>query len=80
MTLTAEADSLPTDEKKLLDDHGLVGCHSSRSNDLSVHARIDSSEYFRLTWEFNDDLNGHSAIFQITFGKKTGGVSTESRE
>ena len=33
--LTAEADSLPTDEKKLLDDYGLTGCHSSRSNDLS---------------------------------------------
>ena len=46
--LTAEADSLPTDEKELLDDNGLVGCHSSRSNDLSVHARIDSSGYIRL--------------------------------
>ena len=34
--LTAEADSLPTDEQKLLHDYGLVGCHSSRSNDLSV--------------------------------------------
>ena len=32
--LTAEADSLPTDEKMLLDDYGLVRCHSSRSNDL----------------------------------------------
>ena len=40
--LTAEADSLPTDEKELLDVYGLVGCHSSRSNGLSVHARIDS--------------------------------------
>ena len=46
--LTAEADSLPTDEKELLDDDGLVGCHSCRSNDLSVHARIDSSGYIRL--------------------------------
>ena len=81
VTLTAEADSLPPDEKKLLDDHDLVGCHStSRSNDLSVHARIDSSEYVRLKWEFNDDKNGHAAIFEVTFGKKTGGVSTESRE
>ena len=41
--LTAEADSFPIEEKELLDDHGLVGCHSSRSNDLSVHVRIDSS-------------------------------------
>ena len=39
--LTSEADSLSTDDKKLLVDFGLVGCHSSRSNDLSVHARID---------------------------------------
>ena len=30
--LTAKADILPTDEKELLDDYGLVGCHSSRSN------------------------------------------------
>ena len=41
--LMTEADSLLTDEKELLDDHGLVGCPSSRNNDLSVHARIDSS-------------------------------------
>ena len=46
--LTAEADSLSTDEKESLDDCGLVGCHSSRSNDLSVHAGIDSSGYIRL--------------------------------
>ena len=38
--LTAEADSLPTDDKELLEDYGLVECHSRRSNDLSVHARI----------------------------------------
>ena len=34
VVLTAEADRSPTDEEKLLDDHGLVGCQSSRSNDL----------------------------------------------
>ena len=44
--LTAEADSLPTDEKELLEDYGLVECHSSRSNDLSVHARNDSTGMF----------------------------------
>ena len=49
--LTAEADSLPTDAKELLDDYGSVGCHSSNSNDLSVHARINSSGHIRL--------NGH---------------------
>ena len=45
MILTAEADSIPTGAKELLHDDGLVGCHSSRSNDLSVHARINSSGY-----------------------------------
>ena len=49
--LTAEADSLPTDEKQLLEDYGLVGCHSSRRNDLSVHARIDSTGYVRFLWD-----------------------------
>ena len=37
--LTAEDDRVPRDEKELLDDYGLVGWHSSRSNDLPVHAR-----------------------------------------
>ena len=69
--LTGEADSLPTDEKELLGDHGLVGCHSSRINDLSVHARINSSGYIRLQWESDDDRNGHAAIFEVKFGKKT---------
>ena len=78
--LTAKADSLPTDEKELLDDYGLVGCHSSRSNDLSVHARIDSSRYVRLLWESDDDRNGHAAIFESKFNKKTERATTESRE
>ena len=69
--LTAEADSLPTDEKKLLDDCRLVVCHSSRSNDLSVHARIDSSGYVRLLWESDDDRNGHAATFEVKFGKRS---------
>ena len=33
-------------KKELLDHYGSVGCHSSRSNDLSVHARIDPSRIF----------------------------------
>ena len=78
--LTAKADSLPTDEKELLDDYGLVGCHSSRSNDLSVHARIDSSRYVRLLWESDDDRNGYAAIFEVKFGKKTERTTTDSRE
>ena len=69
--LTAKADSLPTDKKELLDDYGLVGCHSSRYNDLSVHARIDSSEHVRLSWESDDDRKGHAAIFEVMFGKRS---------
>ena len=53
--LTAEADGIPKDEKESLDDYGLVGCRSSRSNDLSVHARIDSSGHVRLVWESDDE-------------------------
>ena len=63
--LTAEADSLPTDAKKLLHGHGLVGCHSRRSNDLSAHA---------------DNRNGHAAFFEFKFGKKTNRATEASRE
>ena len=78
--LTAEADSLPTDAMQLFEDYGLVGCHSSRSNDLSVHARIDSTGYVRLLWESSDDKNGHAANSEVKFGRKTERVTTESRE
>ena len=66
MFLTAEAGSLPTDEKKLLEDKGLVGCHSSRCNNLSVHARIDSTGYVRLLRESSEEdvKNSHAAIFE----------------
>ena len=66
--LTAEADSLPKDAKELLDDYMvLVECHSSRSNDLSVHARFDSSRHVRLLWESDDDKKGRAAIFEVKF-------------
>ena len=55
-------------------------CHSSRSNDLPVRARIDSSRYIRLSWESDDDRNGHAAIFEVKFGKKTERAAKESRE
>ena len=32
-----------------------MGCHSSRSNDLSVHARVDSTGYVRLLWESSEE-------------------------
>ena len=78
--LTVEADSLPTAEKKLLDDCGLVGCHSSRSNDLSVHARIDSSRYVRLLRNQTMTTMDIRQSLRLKFGKKAEGVTTESRE
>ena len=52
----------------------------AKSNDLSVHARIDSSRYIRLLWESDDDRNGHAAIFEVKFGKTSGRAVKESRE
>ena len=82
VTLTAEADSLLTDARQLVEDNGFVGCHSSRSNDLSVHARIDSTGYVRLLWESSeeDDKNTHAAIFEVKFGTMAEEATTDSRE
>ena len=70
--LTAEADSLPTNTGKLLEDCGLVGCHLAKSNDLSVHARTDSTCCVRFLWESIEEANGfpYAAIFEVKFGKK----------
>ena len=70
--LTAEADSLSTDEKKLLEDNGLMGYSSSRINDLWVHARIDSTGYVRHLWESSeeDDKKTHAAIFEINLVRR----------
>ena len=55
----------------MLHGYGLAGCHSSRSNDLPVHARIGSSGKIRLLWESDvDTRNGHAAIFEVKFGKR----------
>ena len=80
--LIAEADSLPTDDKELLEDYGWVECHSRRSNDLSVHARIDATVYVRLLWESSeeDDKNTLAAIFEVKFGKKAEEAITDARE
>ena len=66
-------DSLPTDTRQLLEDYGLVGCQSARSNDLTVHARIDPSSYFRLVWEAIGGANelSHAEIFEVKFCKKS---------
>ena len=80
--MTAEADSLTTDAKQLLEDYGLVGCHSKRGNYLSVYARFDSTGYIRLLWESNEeeDKGSHAAIFEVKFGEKAEGSFTDSRE
>ena len=72
---------MSTDAKQLFEDYGLVGCYSSRSNNLSVDARIDSTGYVRLLWESSeeDDKNSHAAIFEVIFGIKAEGAMTEPR-
>ena len=79
--LTAEADSLPTDTRQLLEDYALVGCRSTRSNDLSVRARIHSTGYAHLLWESIGEENefSHAAIFEVKFGKKAEEAPTDSR-
>ena len=79
--MTAEADNLPTNTWQLLEDYGLEGCHSTRSNDLSVRARIDSTSYVHLLWESIGEENefSHVAIFEVKFGKKSERVITDSR-
>ena len=47
---------------------------------MSVHARNDSARFFCHSWETDDDRNGHAAIFEVKFGKKTERATTESRE
>ena len=56
VTLTAEADSLSTDARQLVEDNGLVGCHPSRSNDLSVRARIDFQKGTQQVHHFKVDV------------------------
>ena len=37
---------------------------------FSVHERINSSGFFRRSWESDDDnRNGHAAIFEVKFVK-----------
>ena len=50
-----KADSLPTNARELLNDYGLMGCYSSKSNDPSVHAKINSSGYIGVSWESDDE-------------------------
>ena len=78
--MTAEADNLPTNTRQLLEDYGLEGCQSTRSNDLSVNATIDSTGYVHLLWESIGEENEffHAAIFEVKFGKKSERVITDS--
>ena len=70
--LTAEVDSLPNDTDELVQQYGLLGCHSSRNNYLSVHTRIESSGDIHQLWESNAeyDENGHVAMVEVKLGKK----------
>ena len=59
-----------------------MGCHSIGVNDLSVHARINSTGYVRLLSEPSeeDDELTHAAIFEVKFGKKAAEELTDLRE
>ena len=55
---------------------------SRRSNDLSVHARIEATVYVRLLWESSeeDDKNTLAAIFEVKCGKKAEEAITDARD
>ena len=80
--LTSEADSLPTDTWQLIEDDGLVGCHSARSHDLSVHAKIDSTGYVRFLWESIGKAIEFSfaSIFEVKIGQKPERALADLRE
>ena len=80
--LTSEADSLPTDTRQLLEDYGLVGCHSARSHDLSVHAKIDSTGYVRLLWASIGWANkfSYASIFEVKVRQKSERALADLRE
>ena len=61
MTLSAEGDSLPTDEKELLDDFGFVGCHSSRSNDLMTVTDMPQSLKSNLAKRQNEQSENRAS-------------------
>ena len=69
--LTAETDCFPTDAKQLREEYFLLECHSSRSNDLSVHARVDTTKKHRLLWESikENDKYPHAECFEVKFGE-----------
>ena len=82
LSLTSEADSLPTDTWQLLEDYGLVGCHSARSHDLSVHAKIDSTGYVRLIWAsigWPNELS-FAAILEVKFRQTSERALADLRE
>ena len=59
-----------------------MGCHSSRSNDLSVHARIDSTGYVRLLWKSSEETatTHMQRFFDRSFWKKAQAAIAELRE
>ena len=81
--MTAEADTLSTDAKQLLEDSTVfLGCHSSRNNDLSVHARIDSTVLFASCGnQVMKKTEGFTCMRSLKWKvKRTEGISTDSCE
>ena len=58
--------------RQMQNDYLRTTAYSSRSKDLSVHARIDPTGYIRLLWESSeeDDELTHAAILEVKFGKQ----------
>ena len=73
---------MPTDTRQLLEDYGLVGCHSARSNDLSVYAKIDSTGCVRLLLASIGEANdfSYAAIFEVELGPKSERALADLRE
>ena len=73
---------MPTKTWQLLEDNGLVGCHSARSNELPVHAKIDSTGYVRLLWESIGKATefSYASIFEVKIGQKPERALSDLRE
>ena len=73
---------MPTETRHLLGDSGLVGCHPARSNDLRVHAKIDSTGYVRFLWESIGEIDEFSYVanFEVKIGQKSHRALADLRE
>ena len=67
IVLTAEAGTLPMDQKKLKKKFGLTGAHSQEEY-LACHARVGTTGSVEKIWESDPTSTSTAAIFEIVFG------------